>query len=317
MLNFIRGNCLYFLSNIINKDKKIHNTKCPLCASMDYTMVYNRYDIVQCQRCKFIYSKKQIKDPKKFYSSAYLEESRENQYVNVGAPIEAIENLLQHDDASYFHDYVASKKISIDDIMKRIDISSEEEALEIGGGWGYFAFHLVKSGIQTTVFELCSDNCRIGQKLGICMRNEDFLEAKIKENHFKFCYMIHSLEHVKEPRKYIIKLHSALKQGGYIYISVPNWDSYWHKQSKESWEWLDPTAHLSYFTHRTLCKLLEDSHFEVFESGTSMVLGTDQPNYIWALQDPNIKDKSAIVEFLREQNKEHRGESVYVFARKI
>jgi hypothetical protein len=71
--------------------------------------------------------------------------------------------------------------------------------------------------------------------------------------------MRHSLEHVLEPQQLIRKLGAAGVK--YLWIVVPNCSSVWAQIFGGYWYYWDPPRHLSYFTPRTLARLLGASGY--------------------------------------------------------
>ncbi len=73
----------------------------------------------------------------------------------------------------------------------------------------------------------------------------------------------HSLEHVKQPRDVLKKTNALLRDGGYVIISVPNFDSLQAMLFRGYWYALDVPRHLWHFSPRSLEILLDETGFKV------------------------------------------------------
>ena len=81
------------------------------------------------------------------------------------------------------------------------------------------------------------------------------------------------LEHLKDPNRYLSKISGLIKEGGYLFILVPNIRSlshrfkYWMEKlgirKKRVGNYYDTDHHVLYFTPGTLTRLLEKHGFEV------------------------------------------------------
>ncbi len=70
-----------------------------------------------------------------------------------------------------------------------------------------------------------------------------------------------SLEHIAEPKALLQSAHCLLKDGGTLFISVPNIDSWQAKIFRGKWFHLDPLRHFLHYTPKTLAHLLRQNHF--------------------------------------------------------
>ncbi len=71
------------------------------------------------------------------------------------------------------------------------------------------------------------------------------------------------LEHVHRPHDVIDAAAQALRPGGYLVISVPNFDSWGFRRFRDHWWGLQLPVHLLHFTPATLRRLLEAHRLEV------------------------------------------------------
>ncbi len=140
------------------------------------------------------------------------------------------------------------------------------------------------------------------------------LSADIPDNTYDVIYCRHGLEHIYDPVEFVKKIHDIYSPEGYVYIVVPNWDSFWHEREKINWPWLDPVGHVSYFTRRSLSELMENSGFTIIECRSMMFSENDESSdsIKYALKDANFKrerDKMYIMQELY-------GEHLYILCKK-
>jgi 2-polyprenyl-3-methyl-5-hydroxy-6-metoxy-1,4-benzoquinol methylase len=71
------------------------------------------------------------------------------------------------------------------------------------------------------------------------------------------------LEHTFSPRQALGQAAALLRPGGYLFASVPNWDSFNRRLFGRYWQGLDTPRHLYVFPRETLAALLRRAGFEV------------------------------------------------------
>lgn len=76
----------------------------------------------------------------------------------------------------------------------------------------------------------------------------------------------HVLEHVSDPKEYILSLSKHLKPGGFIIIAAPNHQSYDAKHYKSYWAAYDVPRHLWHFSKDSIRLFLSDIGFTVLRS---------------------------------------------------
>src|SRR5262249_19696950 len=74
-----------------------------------------------------------------------------------------------------------------------------------------------------------------------------------------------SLEHVHDPRAVVGAAARALRPGGWLVVSVPNYASWQRRTFGPDWWGLELPLHLLHFTPRTLARLAEAEGLTVLE----------------------------------------------------
>lgn len=80
-------------------------------------------------------------------------------------------------------------------------------------------------------------------------------EADITPNYFDIITATSTLEHVAKPLEHLKNITAALKEGGIIYLTVPNYGSLPIRLHLVKGRLVDPPGHCNYFTARTLRNL--------------------------------------------------------------
>jgi hypothetical protein len=80
--------------------------------------------------------------------------------------------------------------------------------------------------------------------------------------------MWHVLEHTHDPAAQLNQLLALLRPGGVLGLRVPNVASFGARLAGRSWVWMNPPAHLWYFSPTTLPRLLARAGFEILEVAT-------------------------------------------------
>jgi ubiquinone/menaquinone biosynthesis C-methylase UbiE len=197
------------------------NSNCPLCEFTEYKtigipktndiskeFVTKPYRVVQCSNCSgyFVLPKISFSDEQwsKLYHSEYF--SSQSDWLLKKRAVELAERL---DTAA---NYLAGrKKISL---------------LDIGAGEGKTLIEGLKRGWEVIGIDIVDNRIDAAKEVnGIKFINAKFMEYNFPENCFDFIYLDSVLEHVLNPKEYLIKIRKILKVGGVVYIGVPNEDS--------------------------------------------------------------------------------------------
>ena len=135
--------------------------------------------------------------------------------------------------------------------------------VDVGCGPGFFLKAARDGGFAVQGCELSTGCVQFARSTwGIEILQGDFCECPLEPG-IQAITMYHTLEHTREPRRYISRARDLLARRGVLVIEVPNilsFDSLYHK---EQWEGLCVPAHLQFFARNTLDRLLRDCGFRV------------------------------------------------------
>lgn len=242
----------------------MNNVKCPICGSISSKIIYDVSNpkvyknirlpgiVRQCNNCTLIYK----------------------------AFNEAAESLYNDDYASGFLELREYSENAnnlfnklINNSFKRIENKQiKPELLDIGSGIGVLLETAKKIGYSVTGVEISPRLAEYAKRKGynIINKNVSEISSKIK---FDTITMMDIIEHLTNPKDVLIKLKVLLKPEGELIIYTPNHNSLIIKISdffyrlgiKSPIENIFACTHTCFFTTETLCKILIQSGFQIYE----------------------------------------------------
>jgi 2-polyprenyl-3-methyl-5-hydroxy-6-metoxy-1,4-benzoquinol methylase len=140
---------------------------------------------------------------------------------------------------------------------------------DIGSGWGHFLAAGKKLGYDVYGVELANQPYLYSKnELNLPVDRADFLQMN-EERKFDVLTMWDVLEHIDMPDKFIEKCSKLQNAGGYLFIQVPQIDSYIAKRFKSKWKMIS-LDHVNYFSKETMKKLLSQHGYEVVQLKSSI-----------------------------------------------
>lgn len=138
-------------------------------------------------------------------------------------------------------------------------ITSGSSILDIGCDKGYFIDQCRRFGYTAKGIEPSVSARSYCESVGLQVH------ANIKEVHDKFdaITMWHVLEHFTNPHGVISGCEEKLKPGGFLFIRVPDFASFWSSILGKAWIWFQPNNHYVHYSRTSLTKLIEHHGFEV------------------------------------------------------
>jgi SAM-dependent methyltransferase len=97
--------------------------------------------------------------------------------------------------------------------------------LDIGCGEGHVAYDAFRLGWETHCIDIYDNRMSAAKNENIHFHLGDLLSASYPDNHFDGVYMDSVLEHLLDPERYLKEIHRILRNGGVVYIGIPNEDS--------------------------------------------------------------------------------------------
>lgn len=198
---------------------------------------YERHDLLKCADCGFVFMRKipTNKELEDYYSIYAYEKEKE-----IPEPTRlSFENLLNS-----FEKYRQNNRI-----------------LDVGCGEGWILELAMKRRWQAYGTEFSSKAIEICEKKGIKMYAGVLQPENIKEKDFDIVVSSETIEHINNPREELANIYQLLRQGGLLYITTPNFNSYLRRMMKERYAIIKYPEHLSYYTAKTLNRVLGETGF--------------------------------------------------------
>lgn len=134
--------------------------------------------------------------------------------------------------------------------------------LDFGCGSGDFLLRAQAMGIDVTGLEPDPTAVAIMKAKGLNVIQGDLKTLQSQAGTYDYITLSHVIEHVKSPEELLTGIHEALTAGGYIWLALPNPESFGAKFFKKAWVGLHPPFHLIIPSQTTLSKWLKDAGFE-------------------------------------------------------
>ena len=129
--------------------------------------------------------------------------------------------------------------------------------VDYGCGLGHFVKGLSDAGFEAKGFEIDADVRGLSKiELGIELESLDAFHM-LPPNSVDLISMWHVLEHVYDLNKDFTSLLDKLKYGGYLFVAVPNVQSFDAKYYGPYWEAYDVPRHLYHFNRSRLISFCE------------------------------------------------------------
>ncbi|MCA1834561.1 MAG: class I SAM-dependent methyltransferase [Actinomycetota bacterium] len=124
--------------------------------------------------------------------------------------------------------------------------------LDIGSHSGNLHPPLTKRGFDVLGVDIDPAAVEVAKQAGRQVLLTDLFEAGFSGASFDVVTMIHTLEHLDEPKKVLAEIARLLRPGGILFINVPNYRGWLPRIMKDHWiGWVAP-QHVWQFEPRTL-----------------------------------------------------------------
>ena len=141
--------------------------------------------------------------------------------------------------------------------------------VDVGCGRGDLGAHLIERGWAVTGIEPSANACEAARARGVDARQGTVETAELEEGAYDAAVFRHSLEHVTDPVAALSRVRAALRPGGLVLISVPNFGGWQSRRFGSRWYHLDLPRHRVHFTDAAARYALERSGLEPVTVTTS------------------------------------------------
>ena len=213
--------------------------QCINCASIEIFPYKNYYNkgIVKCKNCGLLFMEKNpsIEELNTVYSVySYGKEA------DVSPVTEKNYNKLLNE----FDKYRKTNKI-----------------LDIGCGRGWFLVEAMRRGWDVSGTEYGDTVVNLCLKEGINMVKGKLNSNDFEEKAFDVITSFEVLEHIINHNEELINIHKLLRKGGLFYCTTPNFNALLRYKYKENYSIISYPEHLTYFTSKTLSKIVTQNKF--------------------------------------------------------
>jgi 2-polyprenyl-3-methyl-5-hydroxy-6-metoxy-1,4-benzoquinol methylase len=139
---------------------------------------------------------------------------------------------------------------------------------DLGAGWGHFMLAGKELGYDVYGVEISEQPyLYCVNDLELPVDHIDFFEMD-EAKKFDLITMWDVLEHIDKADEFLAKCAKLTKPNGYLFLQVPQIDSYFAKRHKDNWKMMG-LDHVNYFGKETITKILERNGYEVVKIKSS------------------------------------------------
>ena len=161
--------------------------------------------------------------------------------------------------------FAASRRPPISSIAGR----PPGDGLDVGCGRGDLAGWLVQRGWRMTGIEPSAGAAAVARARGVTVLEGTLGTEQLPGEAFDAAVFQQSLEHTEEPLADLQRVFAALRPGGVVCVSVPNFGSWQARRFGSRWFHLDVPRHRVHFTAAALAQALELAGFADVRTTTS------------------------------------------------
>lgn len=234
--NFGIKNGCKVLSNMMSNSDNYFD-RCIGCESTSIKTMsqYSKDFLCQCNECGLIFSQK----------------------------IPSIEELnLVYDKysrADSISDITVKRYLELLEIFERY--KQKGRILDVGAGDGHFLEVAKKAGWDVYGTEYDDRAIALCESKGIKMLKGKLKVDDYEDDFFDVVTSFEVMEHINNPREELEIIKKILRKGGALYITTPNFNGLSRRYRAENWSELCYPEHLTYYTAKTLSRVVKSFGF--------------------------------------------------------
>lgn len=254
----------------------LEHISCEICGSGRFEEVTSAVDarrctdtlfrVVKCAECGFHYlnPRPPAEEMEQYYPRNYYLNRGQERKVET-----ANRNPLLRAFYQSFHRWDHRRKRR--DYERRVGLveryRQEGEILDVGCGEGTFLANLSplkwkRHGIDFSAYAI--EEAKKERIENLCIGG--VLDLPFGDRSFDVITLWHVLEHIRDPKAVMKRVHALLKDSGVVILTVPNLEGLemkvFRRLQDSCWE---VPRHLYHFTLKTLSRLLEETDFSILE----------------------------------------------------
>ena len=134
--------------------------------------------------------------------------------------------------------------------------------IDVGCGRGRFLVEAKKRGWEVYGTEFSDKAVQLCTEKGITMKQGVLNPNDFELGTFDVAVSFEVLEHINNPQSEMANIASLVRQGGLFYCTTPNFDSAMRYYLGPDYNVITYPEHLSYYTKKTLVKMVENQGFK-------------------------------------------------------
>ena len=234
------------ISGVKQVEGEPREVPCALCDRRDTRRLYIKYGwgIERCRQCGLVYANPRAPE------AAILERYNRDYFWNEYLPAAgAAEGRIDDEVLDARHGAILR--------LLGHEAPAGGRLVEVGTGAGLFLRAASRAGWDVAGVELSPDASAFARdRLGLDVRTERAEAMTFAAGSFDVAVMFDVIEHLFEPRAVLEATRRALKPGGLLVVTTPNFDALSRYALGIAWAVLNPFEHLYYFSEATLTALL-------------------------------------------------------------
>jgi SAM-dependent methyltransferase len=131
--------------------------------------------------------------------------------------------------------------------------------IDVGCGRGDLAALFVRRGWRATGIEPSAAAVEVARSQGVDARVGTLADVPVETGAYDAVVFQHSLEHTLEPVRDLERVRAALRPGGRVLVTVPNFACWQRRRFRDRWYHLDLPRHRTHFSPAGLSIALERS----------------------------------------------------------
>lgn len=224
---------------------------CALCGAMDTRRLYTKWGwgIERCRRCGLVYANPRA--PEAAILARYSSEYFWTEYLPAAGAPEGVVDL----------EWLDRRHKPMLELVARA-AGSGRRLLEVGTGAGLFLKAASRGGWDASGLELSGEGAAFARdRLELDVRQERAEQMSFAPGTFDVAVMFDVIEHLFDPKAVLTATRRALKPGGILVVSTPNFNALSRFVLGIDWAVLSPLEHTYYYTEATLAAMLKACGF--------------------------------------------------------
>lgn len=224
---------------------------CALCGAANTCRLYTKFDygIERCRACGLVYANPRAPESRILarYNAGYFWK----EYLPAAGAPEGRVDLA----------WLDRRHAPMLQVIRRA-APRGRTLLEIGTGAGLFLKAASRAGWEVSGLELSPEAAGFARdRLGLDVRRERAEAMSFPPASFDAAVMFDVIEHLFDPRAVLEATRTALRPGGVLVVSTPNFNALSRLALGVEWAVLNPLEHTYYYTASTLCRMLDSCGF--------------------------------------------------------